>query len=136
MNQAISQSQVLEAAKSESPEVILVYASDAACASESIAIPEPLKRFTADDNELLRVEQAEANRWPTDGYLQSNSSWDGQQDYEAEEELPPPYDDEEMLLQSDAVELEVTDGVAVGDEDEGWVATQEGQSTAEKEHAG
>ena len=85
---------------------------------ESIAVPEPLQRFIADDNELLRVEQAEANRWPADGYLQSNSSWDAPQDFEAEEELPPPYDDEEMLLQSDAAELEVTDGVVVGDEDE------------------
>ena len=41
-----------------------------------------------------------------------------------------------MLLQSDAAELEVTDGVVVGDEDEEWISTQGGQSAAEKEHAG
>jgi hypothetical protein len=133
----MSQSQVLEAAQSESSEVILVYASDAACASQTITVPEPLQRFVSDDNELLRIEQAEANQWPTDGYLQSDSSWDAQQDYEGEQDLPPPYDDEEMLLHSDAihqVKLEVTDGVAVGGEDdEEWSVPQTGQSAAGKE---
>ena len=114
--------------------MILVYASDAACApQESFSINEALQRFVADDNEALRLEQTEGDRWQTDAFLQSDSSWDAGQDYETEQQqqllqqqqleqeeqdLPPPYDeDEDMQLHSDAVPLhgglEVTDGVAV-----------------------